>query len=60
MARSRASRGNSMLVRRQQVRIVSLDIQLENASSTKIQEEQWEPSLTAPEEQPDENFYHAK
>ncbi|KHO11326.1 mannosyl phosphorylinositol ceramide synthase SUR1 [Metarhizium robertsii ARSEF 23] len=60
MARSRASRGNSMLVRRQQVRIVSLDIQLENASSTKIKEEQWEASLTAPEEQPDENFYHAK
>ncbi|KAG8418490.1 hypothetical protein J3458_005899 [Metarhizium acridum] len=59
-ARSKSSRGNSMLVRRRQVRIASLDIQLENASSAKIKEEQWEPSLTVPEEQRDENFNHAK
>lgn len=70
MARSRASRGNSMMVRRQQVRIASMEIQLEEASS-KGKDEQWETSPQVPEEawktspkvqeeQWDNDFYHAK
>ncbi|KAK2596695.1 hypothetical protein QQS21_006210 [Conoideocrella luteorostrata] len=70
MARSRASRGNSMMVRRQQVRIASLEIQLDEAPPNSKEEhwqpsptgnqQHWEASSTGAEEQWDEHFYHAK
>jgi hypothetical protein len=48
-----------MMVRRQQVRIASLEIQLEDTSA-KAKEEHWESSPEVPENKWDDGFYHAK
>ncbi|KHN93894.1 Extracellular membrane protein, CFEM domain protein [Metarhizium album ARSEF 1941] len=61
MARSRASRGNSMLVRRQKIRIASMEMALEDASSSsKETAEQWESCPAAPDKPWDGSFCHAK